>query len=216
MIQILLHFLLLTLPDVPQDEPMPHATDITAPSPSPRKRKRVRSTDGDIVSAAALEERLELLMDRLAMWQLMGSIDLNAGGDERVRQSHRLTALHKGRQKTTDDRDWMQVFCEDIIEPLCVGFVVLETIHWADCSIASDTNCRHNVLFSAVKFFKRLCSMRTTIPSIWIFLQLPHAQILRCRRRLNLGPMWEVVIFHGRDPCPSHLRKNAFESVRNP
>lgn len=42
-------------------------------------------------------------MDKLAMWQLLRSID-----------DHDVNAPSNGKSK--DDRDWMQVFCEDIIQ----------------------------------------------------------------------------------------------------
>ncbi|KAI0086035.1 hypothetical protein BDY19DRAFT_895413 [Irpex rosettiformis] len=117
MVQILLHFLLLTLPGIPEDESKPYIPNISTPNPSPRKRKHVSSSSQDSLSAAALEECLEVLMDKLAMWQLIYSVDLNAGGDGGVRQTHRLTSFHKNKPKNTDDRDWMQIFCEDVVEP---------------------------------------------------------------------------------------------------
>lgn len=43
-------------------------------------------------------------MDKLAMWQLLRSIDdhgINVG-------------------KLKDDRDWMQVFCEDVVQEMFV------------------------------------------------------------------------------------------------
>lgn len=120
MVQLLLHFLILSLLDVVKDEPKPDVPAVAESTSSPRKRKHASAPLQDNLSAAVLEERLEVLMDRLAMWQLMYSVDLNAGGDAGVRQIHRLTSLHKGKQKSTDDRDWMQIFCEDIVEPTCV------------------------------------------------------------------------------------------------
>lgn len=66
-----------------------------------------------------LEERLESYMDKLAMWQLMQSVDstVNRGG-----ASNPGGGKGKGKEKERekDDRDWMQVFCEDVVEPLCV------------------------------------------------------------------------------------------------
>ncbi|KAI0691274.1 hypothetical protein BC835DRAFT_1417221 [Cytidiella melzeri] len=103
-IQLPLYFLLLTLPDIPRDEPESRSTEVMVPSPSPRKRVRASSPTKGLLSASIFEQHLELLMDRLAMWQLMSSIDINAGGDVTV--------------KTVDDRDWMQTLCEDIVEPL--------------------------------------------------------------------------------------------------
>ena len=71
------------------------------------------------------DECLEAFMDRLSMWQLMGSIDNAAGGDESLRH-HDLDSSHtfyssKGKSKAKDDRDWMQIFVEDVVQPLCVS-----------------------------------------------------------------------------------------------
>jgi len=41
-------------------------------------------------------------MDKLAMWQLLRSID-----------DHGLSTSSNGKSK--DDRDWMQAFCEDVV-----------------------------------------------------------------------------------------------------
>ena len=46
-------------------------------------------------------------MDKLAMWQLLRSID-----------GHGINA--SGNDKQKDNRDWMQVFCEDVIQETCV------------------------------------------------------------------------------------------------
>ncbi|KAI0685239.1 hypothetical protein BC835DRAFT_1385171, partial [Cytidiella melzeri] len=69
------------------------------PSPSPRKRVRASSPTKGLLSASILEQHLELLMDRLAMWQLMSSIDINAGGDVTVCHTHRLQTAHKVRHR---------------------------------------------------------------------------------------------------------------------
>ncbi|KAJ6568379.1 hypothetical protein DFH09DRAFT_433930 [Mycena vulgaris] len=46
----------------------------------------------------SLEDRLEAFMDKLSMWQLVSNLD-------------------EGLLHRKDDRDWMQVFCEDVVEP---------------------------------------------------------------------------------------------------
>ena len=114
MIQILLCFLLLSLPgpsETEQTSPKVHSID--APSPSPKKRKR--STADRI--PIQLDERLESFMDRLSMWQLMGDIDETAGGDQSGPPS-RPGPHDKGKGKAMDERDWMQKFGEDIVQPL--------------------------------------------------------------------------------------------------
>ena len=49
-------------------------------------------------------------MDKLSMWQLMATLDEQA--------AERKWA--KGKQKAADERDWMQAFCEDVVEPQSV------------------------------------------------------------------------------------------------
>ena len=66
-------------------------------SASPKKRKQ-----GNQLSTLSLEDKLESLMDKLAMWQLLRSID-----------DHGISASSNGKSK--DDRDWMQIFCEDVV-----------------------------------------------------------------------------------------------------
>lgn len=46
-------------------------------------------------------------MDKLAMWQLLRSID-----------DHGINTSSNGKSK--DDRDWMQIFCEDVVQETSV------------------------------------------------------------------------------------------------
>ncbi|OCH95594.1 hypothetical protein OBBRIDRAFT_745341 [Obba rivulosa] len=108
-IQILLHFLLLSLPGVPTID------DTRSSSSSPRKRKR-HQRDDPPPSISVLEEHLEFLMDKLSMWQLMASLDGTAGGTPGKPTASRPDV--KGKQKAEDERDWMQIFCEDVVERL--------------------------------------------------------------------------------------------------
>ncbi|KAI0354521.1 hypothetical protein OH77DRAFT_1481911 [Trametes cingulata] len=141
-IQILLHFLLLTLPgsaaappadaraDAASRLPLPAAL---SPSKSKKRKRRGREKEKEqgrdrgrapSPQPLPLEERLESYMDKLAMWQLMRSVDSSLG----LRQGHghagsaavasAANGLDKGKGKLKDDRDWMQAFCEDVVEPL--------------------------------------------------------------------------------------------------
>ncbi|KAF7309434.1 hypothetical protein MIND_00314200 [Mycena indigotica] len=88
-IQILLHLFKLSLsgPSPPPDM-----------SQSPRKKRRkIGEREPPPLS---LEDRLEAFMDKLSMWQLMGTLDTG------LRQRH-----------DTQDRDWMQTFCVEVVEP---------------------------------------------------------------------------------------------------
>ncbi|KAF8171102.1 hypothetical protein BJ912DRAFT_996153 [Pholiota molesta] len=83
-IQILLYFYKLSLPG-----PLPRAK-------KPRKRKLQ-----PVEPMVTTEEHLEAFMDKLSMWQLVGSLD---------------RAKPTTSQKKTDERDWTQAFLEDIVE----------------------------------------------------------------------------------------------------
>lgn len=115
--QILVHLLLLTETklDPPRDE---HSGPLMGSPQSPSKRGKRRSHENGEpeLSRETLEEQLEMFMDRVAMWQLMGSLDEREGGGSHSAKSAVPTA--KGKGKATDDRDWMQAFCEDIVEAL--------------------------------------------------------------------------------------------------
>ncbi|KAJ7233099.1 hypothetical protein C8J57DRAFT_1382948 [Mycena rebaudengoi] len=83
-IQIILCLLKLSLPG-----PMPlPAVD----SPNKKRRKL-----GD-PPPPSLEDRLEAFMDKLSMWQLVGTLEDDIS-------------------RPKDGRDWMQTFCEELVEP---------------------------------------------------------------------------------------------------
>lgn len=90
-IQIILYLLKLSLPG-PAPPPPP-------PLESPKKRKR-SARPQPAVPVLTLEDHLEVFMDKLSMWQLVATLDL----------SGKLC-------DTKEECDWMQIFCEDIIEP---------------------------------------------------------------------------------------------------
>ncbi|GBE85994.1 hypothetical protein SCP_0805180 [Sparassis crispa] len=108
-IQILLHLLLLSQSGPSQPgEVEPVRAEIPVQlmlSPSKRKRKQRDPS----LRPLPLEEGLEFFMDKLSMWQLMASLE------EEDAKRH---VYGKGKQRAVDDRDWIQVFCEDIVEPL--------------------------------------------------------------------------------------------------
>ncbi|PCH39298.1 hypothetical protein WOLCODRAFT_40983, partial [Wolfiporia cocos MD-104 SS10] len=97
-IQILLHLLLLLLSGMAHDPQLEKDKLPLHLSPS-KKRKRKQA---EAPRTLLLEKVLELFMDKLSMWQLVASLDA-----EQVRP----------RTKNKCDRyDWMQAFCEDIVE----------------------------------------------------------------------------------------------------
>ena len=93
-IQILLYFLKLSLPG-----PIPPSSDL-----SPKRPERSRK---DLQPAAPLpsdEDRLEAFMDKLSMWQLMAKLESTSTSDS---------------ISNKDERDWMQIFLEEVVEPEC-------------------------------------------------------------------------------------------------
>ncbi|KDQ60238.1 hypothetical protein JAAARDRAFT_191643 [Jaapia argillacea MUCL 33604] len=138
-IQILIHLLLLTLPPPPPPPPPtkkrkckqpPISTSPSHPfslsdSPSkpkskthiPSKDDHGRESDPTHISHAILSDKLETFMDRLSTWQLLSKLDFDSDG--RARDSAKTQGKGKEKQKVKgEERDWMQVFCEDIVEPL--------------------------------------------------------------------------------------------------
>ncbi|KAF9266273.1 hypothetical protein L218DRAFT_1075244 [Marasmius fiardii PR-910] len=93
-IQILLHFLLLSLPGpTPPPPPPPPPPEMS----SVKRRKQIRKKAAPIPST---EDRLEAFMDKLSTWQLM--VDLSASPI---------------KKKARDgDEDWMQTFSRDVVD----------------------------------------------------------------------------------------------------
>ena len=120
--QILVRLLLLTVFTPSETAPSQGtaAAHSRGGSQSPKKRKRGSGEDAERpTSREAIEEDSEMLMDKLAMWQLMGSLDQTETG-----APTKTTAIPaKGKGKEADERDWMQIFCEDVVEVLYVLFL---------------------------------------------------------------------------------------------
>jgi hypothetical protein len=114
MMQILLHFVLLTAPQ-PVEAPSGGAGR-TPRSPSKERKPASSSTSSTVLSPHMLEEQLEMFMDRLTMWQLMGSLDDPGAPGEPSFAKNNGGASTKGKGKQVDERDWMQAFCEDVVE----------------------------------------------------------------------------------------------------
>src|SRR5271168_2209839 len=92
-IQILLHFLKLSLPGPPPSPPK-----------SPKKRKRSREPP---TPSTTIEDELEAFMDKLSMWQLIGNLDVIGMPGTKI-SSPNLTSK--------ENRDWIQIFAEDVVE----------------------------------------------------------------------------------------------------
>lgn len=90
-----------------------------------RGKKRPEKTDATLAknrSAKGLqvdiEERLELLMDRLSIAQLMANLQTSAPASTGPSQPSTSAAASSAQVLQDAQRDWMQVFCEDIVKPL--------------------------------------------------------------------------------------------------
>ncbi|KAH7921684.1 hypothetical protein BV22DRAFT_1018890 [Leucogyrophana mollusca] len=107
-IQILLYFLKLSLPGPqtplpPVTIPAPATTTSFPTSTSTHSRKR-KSKPKIVIPSTT--ERLESFMDKLSTWQLLSSMDAGAPTSPGNRSGDREL-----------ERDWMQAFCEDVVEP---------------------------------------------------------------------------------------------------
>ena len=92
-IQILLYLLKLSLPGPP-------------PPPPGTFKKRKRSREPREPSTTT-EDELEAFMDKLSMWQLIGNLDVVGMPGTKISSSN-LTSK--------ENRDWIQVFSEDVVE----------------------------------------------------------------------------------------------------
>jgi len=83
---------------------------IPPPTVPPGKKKRRRlKIEIEADPDPTMEDYLESYMDKLSTWQLVGALD---------RPNSNLSAQKQiGNPKSqTDDRDWIQIFAEDIVE----------------------------------------------------------------------------------------------------
>ncbi|KAG1723723.1 uncharacterized protein EDB91DRAFT_1351125 [Suillus paluster] len=107
-IQILLYFLKLSLPGpctpLPPVE-VPPTDNFSFISPVKPTHSRKRKKEKPKLITPSPVERLESFMDKLSMWQLVSLMDTS-----------RTETAHGTHNK--NERDWMQKFCEDIVEPL--------------------------------------------------------------------------------------------------
>lgn len=112
-VQVLLLFLLLSLPGAPAPTGPMRSAPALPPSLSPSKiKKRKRRGSSPVPPPMSMQDRLESFMDKMSMWQLMSSID-----EEEAKRAQGGRSDAKGKQKAVDERDWMQIFCEDVVEP---------------------------------------------------------------------------------------------------
>ncbi|KAG2135199.1 uncharacterized protein EDB93DRAFT_1242585 [Suillus bovinus] len=105
-IQILLYFLKLSLPGPctplpPVEVPPTNNIPFISPAKPSRSRKKKKEKAKLIVPSSI--ERLESFMDKLSMWQLVSLMD---------------TSRNEITTRNKNERDWMQKFCEDVVEPL--------------------------------------------------------------------------------------------------
>jgi hypothetical protein len=97
-IQILLLFLILSLPGAKP------ASGVNDAQTSPRIKRRLPDLTTQKVEAQSTRDRLESFMDKLSMWQLMHGLEVGLNSPK---------AQNKVKK---DERDWMQIFCEELVE----------------------------------------------------------------------------------------------------
>ncbi|RDB16610.1 hypothetical protein Hypma_002791 [Hypsizygus marmoreus] len=132
-IQILLYFLKLSLPGPPPPQEQ-----------SPKKRKRSRKEKEVPIPIIPIENRLEALMDKMSMWQLVAS----------------LVSPVKTRSK--EGLDWMQIFFEEIVKP---QYELFETKLPETCSLLRS-KIFPNSPFSSSSGAPSPSSSRATSPDI--------------------------------------------------
>ena len=92
----------------------------TSSQSSPRKRRRKSPEPAPL----APEVYLEAFMDKLSMWQLVRGLDDDRRSEVQSMpaglraKASKGGATGNGKARQDDERDWMQVFCEDVVEPL--------------------------------------------------------------------------------------------------
>ena len=79
------------------------------PLPVPAGKKRRRRIDVEMDPDPTTEDYIETYMDKLSTWQLGSALD--------GPRSNQTAEKPPGNPKSkTDDRDWTQIFAEDIVE----------------------------------------------------------------------------------------------------
>ena len=115
-IQILLYLFKLSLPGPQPPLTVPETSELGSFKPKTKKRKRSEMFD----DVDTTEDRLEAFMDKLAMWQLVSRID----------DAFNPVDTKKVDKNNKDERDWVQIFAEDIVEPQYVTYkTCLKIIH---------------------------------------------------------------------------------------
>ncbi|KAF8624202.1 hypothetical protein AX17_007191 [Amanita inopinata Kibby_2008] len=100
-IQVLLHFLKLSLPGGKQEQ----SSGPTRPSFYNNRGGRRKAIGG--TRALSTRDALEAYMDKLSTWQLMQSVDYST-----IHTDNKA----KSSSNPNDDRDWIQVFAEDVVK----------------------------------------------------------------------------------------------------
>lgn len=156
-IQILLYFLKLSLPGpctpLPPVE-VPHAGSVSFISPVKESRLRKRKKEAPNTIIPSPDERLESFMDKLSMWQLVSLTDTS-----------RTEIIPRTAHK--NECDWMQKFCEEVVEPLWVLTSHVSILRLI--VLGSNRNSQRNAPSSAPN-----CS--PTLPSLMSPLLLDHPQ----------------------------------------
>ncbi len=103
----MLYLLKFSLPG-PQP-PLAESNNIESTSKFKKRKRSASSSPPEPILTA--EDHLESFMDKLAMWQLVERVDgaLNSTNTGQTKIDE--------NKKNQDDRDWTQIFAEDVVEP---------------------------------------------------------------------------------------------------
>ena len=81
-------------------------------SPASKAKKRLGKKKAEPkTSMPSPQERLEAFMDKLSMWQLLSELE------------------SQEKDASKESKDWMQTFCEDVLEPEFVHCVCPSNCH---------------------------------------------------------------------------------------
>jgi hypothetical protein len=115
-IQILLHFFKLSLPGPKPSDAVDVSSAVRLRQHSYLPGRWNRQQKSAKAPPMSTRDALEVYMDKMSTWQLMQGL-------ERTHPDHTLTAKNisgkesslTGTAKADDDRDWIQIFAEDVV-----------------------------------------------------------------------------------------------------
>ena len=166
--------------------------------PRPQEKKKRKRSKKDQEPTPSVEDNLEAFMDKLSMRQLVGNLD-------RTVQSSTTT----NTEKANDERDWIQIFAEDIVDksyvsgplfiwnryPLFCSFLIDSSPHYLTSANSCTLKCSQVPLSQMTKT-TTFCLSLTQSPN-QTFFPLP--------RPLKTLQICSNMTYHALALCLVHL-----------